>query len=249
MTIRKPAILAILSTLTLAAWAGLTVPATATAVDECRARSGLVGSAQVDFGAAMAMHECVSGHIRVLDGERRKPLAAFHDRRRAFDTRLTAGGGQLRADTCDQEMAQRRWVEDALGEIGTLRTRHAEAVGAIEDLYEAYGAELSLLYAGGAATETLARLIRLMNADLAKLRETADRDQRAMRNFYVDLQAVSFEDACGRPGASGGSAGFGSGDAGGHPHPHPGPRSDPGGAGPARDNPPAGGGSGWQPVQ
>ena len=179
---------------------GQTTAAGRTAQD-CRIRAGLTGDEPLTVAAATTMYNCVDEEIRKIDRQADSQMTQFRTWRDEHDRLLIAGNGRLAARTCQEEKNNRRYIENRLGDVGKLRDDHKEHAEKYETLYRDYIFELNVMFLGiSGAGETLADLTRAVNDDLVKRLEGIDRDQKALQNFYVDLQQTRFQDACGTAG-------------------------------------------------
>ncbi len=165
-------------------------------VDGCRKSAGVTGTVSFSAPAFLAMNNCVSQAVRKIDSDRAKIFNQLRTYQQDIDQRLIVGRGKLAARSCQEEMANRQYVESLLIQIPDMQRRFDQNAAALKRVYDAYGIELTLLYAGGAGSDPLGKMIGLLNQEFEKKNAEIQKQRRAFRNFYVDLQGVQFQDAC-----------------------------------------------------
>lgn len=168
---------------------------------QCRVDAGLAGDVHhPTFDQAMGMYECIKDEIGKVARDQGLLMKAFRKWRDEHDKRLVAGGGMLAARSCPDEKSNRRYVEDRLGDVGQARSRQEANGEKFEALYQGFVFELSVVYLGSqGGAEVLGRIIKIVNEQFRERTDWTEREAKALKNFYVDLQHTRFGDACGRP--------------------------------------------------
>ena len=104
----------------------------------------------------------------------------------------------LAARSCSEEKNNRRYVEDRLGDVKDARRRHEANGEKFEALYQGFIFELSVVFLGHhGGADVLGKIIKIVNEKYVGRTEWTEKERKALRNFYVDLQHTRFQDACG----------------------------------------------------